>query len=83
MALEDVADGLVAHLVPEVSQSPGDSIVTPTSILRCEADDEILDLLVDCRATRVIPFLRAVEPLRHELRRKHPISPDDLGKTGS
>ena len=67
VAPQNVPHRLVAHLVTEVRQGTGDSVVTPTLIFGCETDDQFLDLFVDPRPPGVFPFLRAVELLRHEL----------------
>jgi hypothetical protein len=46
MLLEDVAHGLVGHIVAEIRQSTLDAVVSPRGILMGEAEDQIDDLLL-------------------------------------
>lgn len=67
MPLKDVADGLVADLVPEVAQSTCDAVVTPGGVLSGELEDEFFDLRSDGWATLVsFGGVRAVELLGDE-----------------
>ena len=61
VALQYVADGLVAHSVPEVRQRARDAIVAPRSVLSGEADNQLFDFIVDSWSPRVRPVLGTVE----------------------
>ena len=43
VALEDVGHGLVAYLVPEVAQRPGNSSISPTTVVACQLQNQLLD----------------------------------------
>lgn len=49
MTLQDIADRLIADLVSQIGQRPSDPVITPTTILLGNANDELLDLARDPR----------------------------------
>ena len=61
LAFQDVADSLVAHLMAEVGESPGDSVVAPVAVLGSQPDDEVLQASISRGPTRIIPLLRPIE----------------------
>ncbi len=44
MALQDIADGLIADLVPQIGQRPRNSVITPVTVLLGNANDQLLNL---------------------------------------
>ena len=61
VALQYVADGLVARSIPEVRHGPGNAIIAPRSVLSREADNQLFDLFVDSWSPRIRPVLGTVE----------------------
>src|SRR6266542_1172087 len=49
VALQDIADRLIADLVPKISQRPHDPVITPVTVLLRHANDQLLDLSLDPR----------------------------------
>ena len=43
MALQDVADSLVAQLVADISQSASDAVVAPVAVVRANAAERARD----------------------------------------
>ena len=66
MPSENIADGLIAHLVTDVRECAGDSIVSPRSILFRNAHDQLLDFFVDARSAWILTFCGSVEFLRDQ-----------------
>src|SRR5262245_50498295 len=66
MALEDVADGLVAHGISEVGQCPHNPIIAPRTIFVGHADNQGLQLWVDLRSSWSLALGGAVELLGHQ-----------------
>jgi hypothetical protein len=67
VAAQDIAHGLVGHLMPQVGQRSHNPVVTPAGVLAREANHQILDLWTGARpAPRAAPF-GAVEFLSHQL----------------
>jgi hypothetical protein len=44
VALQDIADRLIADLIPQIGQRPSDPVITPITVLLGHANDELLDL---------------------------------------
>src|SRR6266508_7054230 len=67
VALQDIADRLIAHLVPKISQRPHDPVITPVTVLLGHANDQLLDLSLDPRPAGASTGLRALEFAGHQL----------------
>src|SRR2546427_1436149 len=52
VALQDIADRLIADLVPKISQRPHNPVKTPVTVLPRHANDQLLDLPLDPRPAR-------------------------------
>jgi hypothetical protein len=50
VALQDVADRLIADLIPQIGQRPSDPVITPITVPLGHANDELLDLAPDPRS---------------------------------
>ncbi len=57
MALQDVADRLVAQRMAEVGKGPGDAVVPPVAVFGGEPDDQLLNREIDRGPTRSTPLL--------------------------
>ena len=63
MSAEDVAHGRIGEIVSQVGQRPGEVIVTPSRVLACHANDQVLDFFGrrrsanPCSAVAEVPFL--------------------------
>src|SRR5713101_7080394 len=81
MALEDIADRLVADGVPEIGQGAHDAVIAPRAILLCQAHHQGFQLVVDRGAARSLALLGAVKLLRHALAvpAENRVRLDDLG----
>ena len=66
MTVQDVADGLVAHVVAEISECADNAVVAPATILDRELDDQLLDDAINPGPTGVAPLRRAIELLGDE-----------------
>ena len=66
MTAEDVADGLVAHVVAEVRERPDNAVVAPGTILDRELDDQFLNDAINSGPTGIGPLRRAIELLGDE-----------------
>src|SRR5262249_62361360 len=77
MALQDVADGLIADGIAQISQGAGHAIITPGAVLLRHAHYYGFQLLVDTRATWSLPPLGAAELFFHD-RAVH--SNDDMSR---
>src|SRR5438876_9339346 len=67
VALKDIADRLVADLVPQISQRPHDPVITPVMVLLGHANDQLLNLWLDLRRAGAATGLRTIEFARHQL----------------
>src|ERR1700716_4192624 len=67
VALQDIADGLIADLVTQIGQRPRNSVITPVTVLLGHANDELLNLSLDPRPARASTGLRTIEFAGHEL----------------
>jgi hypothetical protein len=43
LSLEDVSHGLVAHLMPKVSERTGNPPISPMTVVACQLQDQLLD----------------------------------------
>ncbi len=66
MTFQDVPDSLITHLVTDVRQCAGNSVIAPGPVLCGKAYDEFLYFLVDPRATWILTLLGPVEFLRDQ-----------------
>src|SRR5215475_14570325 len=67
VALQDIADRLIADLVPQISQRPHNPTITPVTVLLGHANDQLLNLSLDPRPAGASTRLRAIEFVGHEL----------------
>src|SRR6266511_2975217 len=67
MALQDIADRLIADLVPQIGQRPRNPVITPVTVLLGHANDQLLDLSADPRPAGASTGLRAIEFASHQL----------------
>src|SRR5215475_8768243 len=51
VALQDIADRLIADLVPKISQRPRNPVITPVTVLLGHANDQLLNLSLDPRSS--------------------------------
>src|ERR1700704_6090636 len=61
VALQDIADGLIADLVSQIGQRPRNSVITPVTVLLGHANDQLLNLSLDLRPAGAPTSLRAVK----------------------
>src|SRR5262249_3841542 len=61
MSLQDIADRLIADLVPQISQRPRNPVITPVTVLLGHANDQLLDLSLDPRPARPATGLGPIE----------------------
>ena len=66
MPAQDVAHGLVRHLMSQVGQCPYNPVVTPAGVLASEANHQILDLWTSARPAGRAALLGAVEFFGHQ-----------------
>ena len=66
MTLQNVANALVANLIPEVPESPGNSVIAPALVFSRKLDDQGLDFYVDSWSAWIMSILGAVELLRDQ-----------------
>src|SRR5262249_35657203 len=60
VALQDIADGLIADLVSQIGQRPRNSVITPVTVLLGHANDQLLNLSLDPRPAGAPTSLRAI-----------------------
>src|SRR6266478_213856 len=65
MALQDIANRLIADFIPQIGECPHNPVIAPISVLPGHADDQLLHLSADARPTRASTGLRAIEFARH------------------
>jgi len=61
VALQDIADGLIANLVSQIGQRPRNSVITPVMVLLGHANDQLLNLSLDPRPAGAPTSLRAIK----------------------
>src|SRR5262249_16252172 len=61
VALQDIADGLIADLVSQIGQRPDDTVITPVMVLLRDANDCLLNLRLDPRSAGAPTSLRAIK----------------------
>ena len=61
MALQDIADRLIADLIPQIGQRPSDPVIAPITVLLGHANDELLDLAPHPRSAWAATGFRAIE----------------------
>src|SRR5215471_5095743 len=67
MPAQDVAHGLVGHLIPQIGQRSHNPVVTPAGVLASQANHQILDLSTDARPAGRAALSAAVEFLGYQL----------------
>src|SRR5206468_7100524 len=67
MALQHIADRLIADLIPEVGQCSHDPVIAPITVILGHTDDQLLDLSTDPRPSGAAAGLRAIEFAGHQL----------------
>src|SRR3974390_744415 len=67
VASQDIADRLIAHTMPEISQRSGDPVITPISVLPGNANDQLLNRSADPRPAKASTGRRALELAGHKL----------------
>ena len=61
VALQDIADRLIADLVPQIGQRPRNPVIAPIPVLLGHACDQLLDSSLDPRPAGASTGLRAIE----------------------
>jgi hypothetical protein len=61
VALQDIADRLIADLVPQIGQRPHNSVIAPITVLPGHANDQLLNFSLDSRPAGASTRLRAIE----------------------
>src|SRR5262245_23998947 len=61
VALQDIADRLIADLIPQIGQRPSDPVIAPGAVLLGHANDALLDLAPDPRSAWAATGFRAIE----------------------
>src|SRR5262249_42972151 len=61
VALQDIADRLIADLVPKIGQRPRNPVITPVTVLLGHANDQLLNLSLDPRSSEASTSLRTIE----------------------
>ena len=59
--MQDIANRLIADLVPQIGQRPHNPVITPVTVLLGHANDQLLNLSLDPRSARASTRLRAIE----------------------
>ncbi len=52
MTLQDIADRLIADLIPQIGQRPRNPVIAPVTVLLGHANDQLLDLSANPRPAR-------------------------------
>src|SRR3979411_1808481 len=61
VALQDIADGLIADLVSQIGQRPRNPVITPVTVLLGHANDQLLNLPLNPRPAGAPTSLRAIK----------------------
>src|SRR5260370_11090332 len=61
VTLQDLADRLIADLIPQIGQRPRNAVIAPITVLIGHANDQLLDFSLDPRPARASTGLRAIE----------------------
>jgi hypothetical protein len=61
VALEDIADRLIADLITQIGQCPTNAVIAPVTVLLGQANDQPLDLLLDPRPAGAPTSFRAIK----------------------
>jgi len=67
VALQDIADRLIANLIPQIGQRPRNPVIASITVLLSHANDQLLDLSLDPRPAGTSMGLRAIEFAGHQL----------------
>jgi hypothetical protein len=67
VASQDIADRLIADLVPQIGERSCNPVITPVTVLPGHANDQLLNLSLDLRPAGASTGLRAIEFASHEL----------------
>jgi len=52
VTLQDIADRLIADLIPQIGQRPRNPVIAPVTVLLGHANDQLLDLSANPRPAR-------------------------------
>jgi hypothetical protein len=66
VASQDIADRLIADLIPQIGQRPRNPVITPVTVLLGHANDQLLNLPLDPRPAGASTGLRAIEFAGHD-----------------
>ncbi len=61
VTLQDIADRLIADLIPQIGQRPRNPVIAPITVLLGHANDQLLDFSLDPRPTGASRGFRAIE----------------------
>ena len=67
MALQDIADRLIAYTICQIGQRPGNPVITPVPVLLGQTNDQLLDLARDPRPAWAATSFRAIELVGDQL----------------
>ena len=67
VTLQDIADRLIADIMSQIRQRPGDPVIAPVTVLLGHANDQLLNLCLDSRPARAATGLGAIEFAGDEL----------------
>ncbi len=81
MTLQDVADRLIADLVPQIGQRPHNPVIAPVTVLPRHANDQLLNFSLDLRPAGASTSFRAIEFAGHEVAvpSQDGVRPGDIG----
>jgi hypothetical protein len=81
MTLQDVADRLIADLVPQIGQRPHNPVIAPVTIFPRHPNDQLLNFSLDLRPAGASTSFRAIEFAGHELAvpSQDGVRPGDIG----
>src|SRR5258707_14030400 len=81
MTLQDVADRLIADLVPQIAQRPRNPVIAPVTVLPRHANDQLLNFSLDPRPAGASTSFRAIEFAGHQLAvpGQDGVRPGDIG----
>ena len=81
MALQHIADGLIADLVSQIGQRPRNPVIAPVTVLPRHADDQLLNFSLDPSPAGASTSFRAIEFAGHQLAvpGQDGVRPGDIG----
>ncbi len=81
MTLQDVADRLIADLVPQIGQRPHNPVIAPVTVFPRHPNDQLLNFSLDLRPAGASTSFRAIEFAGHEVAvpSQDGVRPGDIG----